>query len=70
MGARIVSAVFHYDPLTFKTCTLSPLYTLIFPLRVPPYTDGHSWARRDGYDWHRGVHQGEELSEDDEEDSV
>lgn len=31
-----------------------------------PYTDGRSWARRDGYERHRGVRQGEELT--DEED--
>ncbi|KAF8217400.1 zf-DHHC-domain-containing protein [Mycena galopus ATCC 62051] len=43
-----------------------PLYTLILPLRINPYTDGRSWARREGYESHRGVRQGEELT--DEED--
>ena len=34
-----------------------------------PYTDGRSWARRDGYDRHLGVHAGEELTDDsDDED--
>lgn len=45
----------------------SPLYTLILPLRINPYTDGRSWARREGYEQHRGVRQGEELTDEDEE---
>ncbi|GBE88065.1 hypothetical protein SCP_1202940 [Sparassis crispa] len=46
-----------------------PLYTLILPLRVEPYTDGYSWARKAGYERHRGIRQGEELTdEDDDED--
>lgn len=45
----------------------SPLYTLIVPLRINPYTDGRAWARRDGYEHHRGVRQGEELTDEDEE---
>jgi len=46
------------------------LYTLIFPFRINPYTDGRSWARREGYDRHHGLRQGEELidQEDDEDD--
>ncbi|KAJ7679345.1 DHHC palmitoyltransferase-domain-containing protein [Mycena polygramma] len=44
-----------------------PLYTLILPLRINPYTDGRSWARREGYDAHHGVRQGEELTDEDEE---
>ncbi|KAI0050411.1 zf-DHHC-domain-containing protein [Auriscalpium vulgare] len=43
-----------------------PWYTLVLPLRVPPYTDGRSWARRPGYVRHAGVRAGEELT--DEED--
>jgi palmitoyltransferase len=43
------------------------LYTLILPLRINPYTDGRSWARREGYEQHRGVRQGEELTDEDEE---
>lgn len=46
----------------------SPLYTLIFPLRINPYTDGRSWARRDGYDRHEGVRRGEELTDEDDDD--
>jgi palmitoyltransferase len=45
----------------------SPIYTLFLPLRVPPYTDGRSWARRAGMERHHGVDLGEELT--DEEDS-
>jgi len=44
-----------------------PIYTLFLPLRVPPYTDGRSWARRPGMERHDGVHLGEELT--DEEDN-
>ncbi|KAI0272925.1 zf-DHHC-domain-containing protein [Russula aff. rugulosa BPL654] len=43
-----------------------PIYTLFLPLRVPPYTDGHSWARRQGLDRHHGIQVGEEFT--DEED--
>ncbi|KAF9457954.1 DHHC palmitoyltransferase-domain-containing protein [Collybia nuda] len=42
-----------------------PLYTLILPLRIDPYTDGRSWARRAGYERHHGVRSGEELTDDD-----
>ena len=45
----------------------SPIYTLFLPLRVPPYTDGRSWARKAGMERHDGVHLGEELT--DEEDN-
>ncbi|KAK6996479.1 Palmitoyltransferase [Favolaschia claudopus] len=44
-----------------------PLYTLLLPLRINPYTDGRSWARRDGYERHRGVRVGEELTDDDDD---
>ncbi|RPD72440.1 hypothetical protein L226DRAFT_467107 [Lentinus tigrinus ALCF2SS1-7] len=44
-----------------------PYYTLLLPLRIEPYTDGWSWARKQGYDAHRGVRPGEELTDDDEE---
>ncbi|GAW00024.1 zf-DHHC-domain-containing protein [Lentinula edodes] len=43
-----------------------PFYTLIFPFRILPYTDGRSWARREGLSRHRGIRMGEELT--DEED--
>ncbi|KAJ7500311.1 DHHC palmitoyltransferase-domain-containing protein [Mycena galericulata] len=45
-----------------------PLYTLILPLRINPYTDGRSWARREGYEQHRGVRRGEELTDEDDND--
>lgn len=54
------------------TVVLSPLYTLILPLRIMPYTDGRSWARREGFDRHHGIRHGEELTDEDddiEEDS-
>jgi len=44
-----------------------PIYTLFLPFRVPPYTDGRSWARRPGLERHHGVRVGEELT--DEEDN-
>ncbi|KAJ6572634.1 DHHC palmitoyltransferase-domain-containing protein [Mycena sp. CBHHK59/15] len=45
-----------------------PLYTLLLPLRINPYTDGRSWARREGYEQHRGVRRGEELTDEDDND--
>ncbi|KAI0789970.1 zf-DHHC-domain-containing protein [Abortiporus biennis] len=44
-----------------------PLYTLLFPFRCEPYTDGRAWARRPGYERHSGLRAGEELTDDDEE---
>jgi len=43
-----------------------PLYTLFLPLRVPPYTDGRSWARKQGLERHRGVRVGDELTDEDD----
>jgi len=51
---------------TFHFC--SPITTLFIPLRINPYTDGFSWARRDGYERHQGVRQGEELTDEEEEE--
>jgi len=45
-----------------------PLYTFVLPLRIDPYTDGRAWARCDGYERHRGVRDGEELTDEDDED--
>ncbi|TFK36733.1 DHHC palmitoyltransferase-domain-containing protein [Crucibulum laeve] len=45
-----------------------PLYTLFFPFRIMPYTDGRAWARREGYDKHHGVRAGEELTDEEEEE--
>lgn len=45
-----------------------PLYTLLLPFRTMPYTDGFSWARRDGLRRHHGVREGEELTDEDDED--
>jgi len=46
-----------------------PLYTLVLPLRIMPYTDGRAWARREGYERHHGVRQGDELTDDDDDTS-
>ncbi|EGN98748.1 hypothetical protein SERLA73DRAFT_181375 [Serpula lacrymans var. lacrymans S7.3] len=45
-----------------------PWYTLILPLRIMPYTDGRSWARREGFERHRGVREGEELTDEDDDE--
>lgn len=45
-----------------------PWYTLLLPLRVPPYTDGRSWARREGHDRHQGLREGEEVTDESEDD--
>lgn len=54
--------------ISWLTLDYSPWYTLIIPLRIMPYTDGRSWARRNGYDRHAGVREGDELT--DEEDDA
>jgi hypothetical protein len=46
-----------------------PLYTLFLPFRIVPYTDGHSWARRQGLERHLGVQEGEELTDEDDEET-
>jgi hypothetical protein len=53
--------------LGLRLMASSPIYTLFLPFRVPPYTDGRSWARRSGLERHNGVRVGEELT--DEEDN-
>ncbi|KAH8112627.1 zf-DHHC-domain-containing protein [Phellopilus nigrolimitatus] len=45
-----------------------PLHSLLLPLRAMPYTDGRAWARRPGYDRHKGVQPGEELTDEDDDD--
>ncbi|KAG6899668.1 hypothetical protein C0993_008128 [Termitomyces sp. T159_Od127] len=44
-----------------------PFYTLLIPFRIMPYTDGRSWARREGYNRHHGIRHGEELTDEDED---
>jgi len=44
-----------------------PWYTLIFPFRIPPYTDGYHWARRQGHASHGGIEEGEELTDTDDD---
>ncbi|KNZ75818.1 putative palmitoyltransferase ZDHHC16 [Termitomyces sp. J132] len=46
-----------------------PLYTLFIPFRIMPYTDGRSWARREGYNRHHGIRRGEELTDEEDEDA-
>jgi len=46
-----------------------PLYTLFLPFRIMPYTDGYSWARRRGLERHLGVREGEELTDEDDEET-
>jgi len=43
--------------------------TLFLPFRLNPYTDGFSWARKDGYENHHGVRIGEELTDEDDDDA-
>lgn len=43
---------------------LSPMYTLLLPLRVPPYTDGIGWAKRDGMERHHGIRENEEYTDE------
>ncbi|KAI5119969.1 hypothetical protein M0805_004348 [Coniferiporia weirii] len=45
-----------------------PYTSLLLPLRVMPYTDGSSWARRPGYVGHKGVRPEEELTDEDFEE--
>jgi palmitoyltransferase len=35
-----------------------------------PYTDGRFWARQPGYDKHAGIHDGDELTDEEEEDDI
>ncbi|KAG9015530.1 hypothetical protein FRB94_000135 [Tulasnella sp. JGI-2019a] len=43
-----------------------PLYSLLLPFRVPPYSDGVAWARRPGHTAHEGIDEADEFT--DEED--
>ena len=56
-----------YGVLCFPT---SSILTLLIPFRINPYTDGYSWARKEGYERHEGLRQGEELTDEDGEDDV
>jgi len=42
-----------------------PLWTLFVPVRLPPYTDGWSWARRPGMSQHLGINAEDELTDED-----
>jgi hypothetical protein len=54
--------------LGFEGFLFSSLMTLLFPLRIHPFTDGYSWPRREGYKRHAGVRQGEELTDNDDDE--
>ena len=54
---------------TFPNTPSSSRLTLFLPLRLNPYTDGFSWARKDGYERHLGIHHGEELTDGDDDGS-
>lgn len=41
-----------------------PIYTLLLPLRVPPYTDGIGWAKREGMERHHGIRENEEYTDE------
>ncbi|THU81139.1 hypothetical protein K435DRAFT_694164, partial [Dendrothele bispora CBS 962.96] len=43
---------------------IGPMYTLFISFHILPYTNGQSWARREGFERHRGVRRGEELTDD------
>jgi palmitoyltransferase len=49
------------------TPACSPYYTLFVPFRIMPYTDGRAWARREGMARHKGVREGEELTDEEDE---
>ncbi|KAG5645107.1 hypothetical protein DXG03_006921 [Asterophora parasitica] len=64
-----LDSMFHlHTPDPQSSFLPSPLYTLFVPFRINPYTDGRSWARREGYDRHQGVRRGEELTDEEYED--
>jgi palmitoyltransferase len=58
--------MFHLDAPSETHRFFSPIYTLFIPLRIEPYTDGRSWARKQGLDRHPGLIVGEELTDEEE----
>jgi len=44
-----------------------PWYTLVFPFRIPPYTDGHHWARQKGHGSHGCIGVVEQLTDTDDD---
>ncbi|KAF8316764.1 zf-DHHC-domain-containing protein [Clavulina sp. PMI_390] len=59
---RNLELVFNLGPGGF------PWWTLLLPYKVPPYTDGWSWARQNGMTAHAGISIDDELTDDDGED--
>ena len=57
-----------FEGLDFSSSFFSSLTTLLLPLRIHPFTDGHSWPRREGYKRHAGLRQGEELTDNDDDE--
>ncbi|PFH48310.1 hypothetical protein AMATHDRAFT_65799 [Amanita thiersii Skay4041] len=45
-------------------------WTLIFPFKLRPYTNGRAWARRPGLTRHLGIERADELTDDDGEDEA
>ena len=68
MDSQCFTTLYCIDIIRTDT-TSSPIYTLFFPFRIDPYTDGRSWARKKGFEHHRGVRLGEELTDDDEDEA-
>jgi len=55
--------------LRLKIVLYSPWWVLLTPLRTKPYTSGHVWIRRPGFeDGHGGIRGGEELTDDDDDE--
>lgn len=50
------------------TPTGHPWWVLLTPFRTKPYTNGHAWARRHGFEsGHGGIREEEELTDDEED---
>jgi palmitoyltransferase len=57
------------DPLLIEILLYSPWWVLLTPLRTKPYTSGHAWIRRPGYEnGHGGIRGGEELTDEDDDE--
>ncbi|KZT53292.1 zf-DHHC-domain-containing protein [Calocera cornea HHB12733] len=43
-----------------------PIYAIMLPLRVVPYTNGRTWEKADGYDRHGGLDELDEMTDEEE----
>ena len=41
-------------------------WILLLPLKTLPYTDGWSWARKEGLEGHMGLEDGDEITDEEE----